>query len=231
MSQSARRNQSTKASFSIHALNHPFAEGGFRWVAKGKYTEGERKGELCVCKWFKSGVVFENTFFDLDIKAMHKALDLIKEWNSRNFISKVIKLNIPEVWRFESNSTIMANSKVLQEPFISNYQKFNSNTGWADESTPWPRVMQALSHFSYHASGGQFVLCDLQGGIYSNACVLTDPVILSRSKSYGVTDLGPRGISTFFSNHQCNEFCRSGWMKPNDQRQYYAHQAGTSMMR
>ena len=26
--------------------------------------------------------------------------------------------------------------------------------------------LQALSHFSYHATGGKFVLCDLQGGVY-----------------------------------------------------------------
>jgi hypothetical protein len=27
--------------------------------------------------------------------------------------------------------------------------------------------MQALSHFSYHKTGGQLVLCDLQGGMMS----------------------------------------------------------------
>lgn len=27
--------------------------------------------------------------------------------------------------------------------------------------------MQALSHFSYHKTGGQLVLCDLQGGVLS----------------------------------------------------------------
>jgi hypothetical protein len=29
------------------------------------------------------------------------------------------------------------------------------------------QAMQALSHFSYHKTGGQLVLCDLQGGIMS----------------------------------------------------------------
>jgi hypothetical protein len=65
----------------------------------------------------------------------------------------------------------------------------------------------AASHFSYHVSAGQFVLCDLQGGVYSNAVVLVlIQSFLSRGKLYGVTDLGPRGISSFFSNHRCNEF-------------------------
>lgn len=185
-SQTARRNNSTRATFQSYDLDHPFAEGGFRWVAKGTYTEGARAGEPCVCKWFKSGHVDEESFFDLDIKAMDKAHDLVKEWNGKHMIDKIVMVNIPEVWTFDQQSGSLCGKKVLQEPFINNYQKFNSNTGWADTETPWPRVMQALSHFSYHASSGQFVLCDLQGGVYSNAVVLTDPVILSRSKMYGV---------------------------------------------
>jgi hypothetical protein len=126
---------------------------------------------------------------------MDKAHDLVKEWNNRNMISQVVQVNIPQVWA--GSAGYLQGKRLLQEPFIENYQKFNSNTGWADTDTPWPRVMQALSRFSYHVSGGQFVLCDLQGGVYSDTVVLTDPVILSRSKQYGVTDLGPLGISSF----------------------------------
>ena len=107
---------------------------------------------------------------------------------------------------------------MLQELSIINYQKINSKSGWADTNTPWPRVMQALSHFLYHASSGQFVLCDLQGEVYSNAVILTDPVILSRNKMYGVTDLGLEGISSFFSNHVVMNFAKilGQWSKPAD---------------
>jgi hypothetical protein len=35
------------------------------------------------------------------------------------------------------------------------------------------QVMQALSHYSYSKSGGQVVLCDLQGGLTSQGAVLT----------------------------------------------------------
>ncbi|KAL7526684.1 hypothetical protein ACHAXR_002627 [Thalassiosira sp. AJA248-18] len=163
---------------------------------------------------------------------MDKAHELVKEWNSRRMIDKIVQVNIPSVWTFDYAviGSPISGKKVLVEPFIHNYQKFNSNTGWADNDTPWPRVMQALSHFSYHVSSGQFVLCDLQGGVYGDSVVLTDPVILSRNKMYGVTDLGPRGISSFFSNHVCNEFCSASWSKPADQRRYFRPQAGTSMV-
>jgi hypothetical protein len=224
----ARRNDSTRSTFTQHALDNPFAAGAFRWVAKGRYTKGARSGEQCVCKWFKNGIVFEEEFFKEDIKAVEKALHLIEEFNAQGFVDKVVRLNIPSVWTFEHGSR-MAGQKVLQEPFIESYQKFNSNSGWADDATPWPRVMQALSHFSYHASGGQFVLCDLQGGVYSDGIILTDPAVLSRTKTYGVTDLGATGISNFFNQHRCNEFCRSDWQKPKDRHRYHAVTEGTSM--
>jgi hypothetical protein len=72
--------------------------------------------------------------------------------------------------------------------------------------TPWITV-----DFSYHITGGNHVLCDLQGGIYQYMIVLSDPVILSRTRQYGVTDLGPAGISSFFSQHSCNKYCRPHW--------------------
>ena len=91
--------------------------------------------------------------------------------------------------------------------------------------------MQAISHYSYHCSGGNFVLCDLQGGIYSDGIVLTDPAVLSRSGGYGPTDLGAAGISSFFSSHKCNKFCRSSWQKPRDQNRYHNPTKGTTMER
>ena len=39
------------------------------------------------------------------------------------------------------------------------------------------KTMQALSHYSYHFSDGQRLVCDLQGGYYGDYYILTDPVI------------------------------------------------------
>jgi len=228
-SQTARRNNANRATFTNDALNYPFASGSFRWVAKGKYTEGNRRGEACVCKWFKTGGVMEARFFNTDVAASQKAVEVITKWNSKGFIDKMVKVNLPEVWTFDSGSGQWAGQKVLQEPFIQEYQKFNSNTGWADDSIPWSRVMQALSHFTYHISNGQGVLCDLQGGVYKDGVVLTDPVIMSKEQKYGPTDLGTAGISTFFAHHNCNEYCRSEWRKPRNAQSYYRPTAHTTM--
>lgn len=230
-SDSGRYNVSSGASFTEEAMRYPFGEGGFRWVAKGKYTRGERAGQACVCKWFKSGETFEADYFILDIKAVSKALDIVNKFNQLGIVDKAVKINVPAVWTCCDDSNEWAGNKALIEPFIQNYQKFNSNTGWTDVSRDWALVMQALSHFSYHISGGNYVLCDLQGGIYQYEVVLSDPVILSRTREYGVTDLGPDGISSFFSQHNCNNYCRSHWTKPANPYQYFDPVPGTSMMR
>ncbi len=125
-------------------------------------------------------------------------------------------------------------------PFIP---EFNSNSGltFGDVSgSTWAAVMQSLSHFSHHKTGGRYVLCDLQGSLLTRrrkgetkvtGVVLTDPVILSRNREYGVTELGAAGISTFFARHQCNQFCKHHWHVPRDARPYYFNaSAGTTMM-
>lgn len=80
-------------------------------------------------------------------------------------------------------------------------------------------------------SGGNYVLCDLQGGIYRHELVLSDPVILSQTREYGVTDLGRDGISSFFSQHDCNNFCRPNWTKPANPQQFFRPVPGTTMIR
>eukprot|EP00884_Botryococcus_braunii_P021433 jgi/Botrbrau1/7974/Bobra.384_2s0002.1 len=185
----------------------------------------------CVVKWFKTGAVYEYKFFDQDLEAVSKAQEILEAFNELGRIDQNLCLNLPEVWTFTPDSGRWAGKMVLVEPFISRYRRFNSNTGVVTGSDPWSKAMQALSHFSYHHSGGQLVLCDLQGTICSGGkgAVLTDPVILSSTRSYGVTDLGPQGISTFFARHNCSRFCMGHWETPKVTKIYYEASEGTTM--
>ncbi|KAM5443976.1 hypothetical protein MaudCBS49596_008051 [Microsporum audouinii] len=228
---SGRYNNSSGATFTVSALNNPFAQGAFRWVAEGKYNIGSRVGQACVAKWFKTGEVFSADYFTLDIKAVDKALEIVNRFNELNIVTKSIKINVPAVWTWTEGTAERIGKKCLIEPYIQNYQKFNSNSGWNDETSGWAEVMQALSHFSYHVCGGNFVLCDLQGGVYQSEVVLSDPVILSRNRDYGVTDLGAAGISSFFSQHNCNRYCRQNWTKPFSPVQHFRPVPGTTMIR
>ncbi len=109
--------------------------------------------------------------------------------------------------------------------------KFNSNSGWQNREFAGYELLQALSHFSYHTTGGRFVLCDLQGGWAKDGVILTDPVVMSRSKEFGPTDLGAEGISSFCARHQCGSNCKPTWALPRYAVATVPLQQGTSMIR
>lgn len=96
-SNGGRYNNSNRSLILYDALNNPFASGSFRWVAEGKYDAGRREGQACVVKWFKTGAVFSEDYFTLDIKAVDKALEVVNRFNELNIVNKTIKINVPEV--------------------------------------------------------------------------------------------------------------------------------------
>lgn len=100
---------------------------------------------------------------------------------------------------------------VLVERAVHNFDKFNSNSGWAKPSKrTFSRLLQALSHFSFVASGGQRLLCNLQGGVYMDRkiVILTNPALISKkSGTFGCSDLGEGGMEEFLKWHKCNKFC------------------------
>jgi hypothetical protein len=98
------------------------------------------------------------------------------------------------------------------------------------QRTAWSDCMQALSHYSFHTNDRRAMLCDLQGAVYKDGFIITDPVIMSTTQEYGPTDLGPKGISTFFAHHRCNSYCRQHWIVPNDVRAYFPMKKGSSMV-
>ncbi len=104
-------------------MEHPFAEGMFRNVARGVYTSGERKNQACVIKWFKGGHVSSRAYYKNDIKAVYKALEIIEQFNQSDIILQHIRLNIPEVWEFGGNSGLPVGTKILIEPFIDGFRK------------------------------------------------------------------------------------------------------------
>ena len=56
------------------------AEGEFRSVYLQSYCKGPRKGEMAVWKEFKSGAKYEDKFFEEDVKAVGKAMELISKF-------------------------------------------------------------------------------------------------------------------------------------------------------
>jgi Alpha-kinase family len=183
-------------------------KGKYKYVTKGTY---DRSGAAAADKFLKTGTTFSSECFLDDQRASEAALPFVAGFHQyidttvyRGRVS--IKVNMPQVWTQTGGHLV--GQKVLREPFIANFQKFNSNSGAADLTAT---VAQALSHFSYHASDGTELLCDLQGGKVGETYVLSDVVMMSMSKKYGNTDLGATGIENWLSLHRCNAFCCSSW--------------------
>lgn len=237
----------------------PFAEGFLRHVRKGFAAGGKRY----VCKYFKLGGLlgnqrYEGVYYNSEIKVGNKAQEIVQLWTTHKQLSRedfhlghsfTVHMNVivfkPKLGRFIASDDDASASGVVRLmggqmyalwPWLENWEKFNSNTGWTSlqplqqgedimhENNPtsdYHKIMQALSHFSYHVSNGEHLLCDLQGSVYFDGIILNDPAILSTTRgTYGVKDLGKIGISSFFSHHQCNEHCESHWRKPRDQTAY-----------
>ncbi|KZS15388.1 Uncharacterized protein APZ42_019039 [Daphnia magna] len=89
MSDFARQNKATDAKIDTTTI---FASGAFKIVYKGKYTKGERAGEECVCKIFKSESVFEESYFQEELKVVAKALEIVNMFNRDKHINQKICL-------------------------------------------------------------------------------------------------------------------------------------------
>ena len=215
-------------------MDEIFAHGSFKTCYLGEYTGGERTGQKCVAKcmhgtegdydYYNYDQEDVDDIFATDLDAVEQARRILVQWNNLEISNFMFRLNAPEVIQYEG-------TVFLLEPYIEDFIKFNSNTGWVRRGGRpggLTELMQALSHYSYHVSSGQFLLCDLQGGVSRNRVTLTDPVIHSRHNRFGATDLGPDGMSSFFYYHKCNRFCRDSWSKPRNPRPIYRVTSHTS---
>ena len=128
-------------------------------------------------------------FLKKDSDTFKQTRRIITQWNQQKCgDNTIIRINSPQRWAVDGRDCLI-------EPFIEGFFKINSNNGWCtDEESDEIDVLQALSHFSYHISSGQFALCDIQGGIFRDGIILTDPVILSESRRFGPTDLHWKNI-------------------------------------
>ena len=220
---------STRAIFTNRALRVPIARSPYRCVGKGSYSNTQSMP--CVCKWFRPGVdsIIESTYYERDLRAIARARDLIQEWNNLCLMSEVEVLK-PEVCSLSKDQAV-----VTIEPYIEEFSKFNSNTGWADSSTHTGELMQALSHFSYHATDGQALICDLQGGYelenLGEKLLLSGPVIHSSNGEYGTGDFGFIGMCDFFRHHKCNRYCKRKWRQLEVNGSYNRPQKGTKLMK
>jgi hypothetical protein len=144
---------------------YPFAKGSFKHCFEAKYDDGDRRGQTLVVKEFLTGSVTEDYFYLEEMNIVRDTEEIVRAFNMSGVLgrNKTVKVNRPDI-----ATHFRSGRKYLVEPHIEEFRKFNSNTGWAVNRTESGQAMQALSHFSYHLSSGETLLCDVQGGAYPN---------------------------------------------------------------
>lgn len=232
---SAARTNLTSQCVTIQLYNI-LGEGHFRVAFAGTYNGGTRNSQEAVCKCFKQKfVVLESEFFASDFRATDRAIKYAEEWNRFCQSDKTILITRGDIHH-------IGGRKYLIEPLIRNFTKFTSNNGWINPNEGWcGEAMEAFTHYTYHRSSGMMIVCDLQGRYRDgrrfingkSRFELTDIAVCSRTRSYGPTDLGEKGIDSFFHSHVCNSFCHADgyWSRPNRSYAWFPQSSSTSMMR
>lgn len=235
MSSSAARTNLSSTSVSVD-YNSVLGGGAFRIVYSGTYVGGNRNQQEAACKFFKDQYKnLESEYYQFDFKIADRAIQLAEIWNGFCDSNRSIQIS-----RGTVHTVSYGSDQLLVEPLITPYIKFTSNNGWISDD-PAGLALEAFCHFTYHQSGGSGIVCDLQGRWRKKNAYgrprryeLSDPAICSRSRGYGPTDLGEKGIDSFFCNHSCNEFChRYGngrWARPRNPRKWFVRSSSTSMI-
>jgi hypothetical protein len=107
------------------------------------------------------------------------------------------------------------------EPLVpGDYTKWSNNLDYVSplgHMTPL-----AFSHFTFEATEGSGLVCDIQGVQRRHAAtgteeyLFTDPQIHGTLRRWGKGDLGREGMRMFFTAHRCNDVCRLLGLTPSN---------------
>jgi hypothetical protein len=145
-------------------------------------------------------------------------IQAVAQFLAQEFTSKLSRLGITKIVKYVSVELLQVKSSSIKkyfsfENFIpGTYLKFNNNNGFVDKTLEATHpILQTFSHFTYSYSRGLVMVTDVQGAVQGNVYLLTDPAIHTadpRKELPDPTNLGPKGFSSFFATHTCNDFCR-----------------------
>ena len=140
-----------------------------------------------------------------------KSAELARGFNSFSRTSCPIRFTEITVHKIISGSQSrpkLGESVIVEEYIAGEFKKWCSNYGYISEES-YAQCMPAFMHWSWVHTRGERMVADLQGVLKPDGFVLTDPVMMSLSNSYGPTDTGAEGMIMFFYKHQCNSYCQS----------------------
>lgn len=188
-----------------------FAEGRFRRAYRGTWTAPPGiAGRACVVKELKESYSWKATDWDETVKINERAQQMASAFNAEIHTSRPITYTDVHVMkvtqRSDPNKTPRLNEYVTCEDYIAGaFTKWCNNYGYIGSGSS---SLPSFMHWSWWYTDGEEMVADLQGVRRDDAYLLTDPVVMSLSGSYGATDTGVEGMAMFFLHHTtCNSFC------------------------
>jgi len=199
----------------------PFAKGSMRYAYFLTIPGGH---PMVVKKYNKANLEHINSRLKISMKEMlfrdvatYLAAKFYAEW-----FNKLSEGNEWKVYFVKPFIVDIDGELYFGEPFQDGkFVKWNDNTGQVNLSKEGVRqlmnnVVGTFSHFTYHASGENLMVVDIQG--WDNNCQITftDPQIHTRqvahsgcqlAKKFSVGNLGRAGMCRFFSTHECTTNC------------------------
>mmetsp|Transcript_9 Transcript_9/g.20 ORF Transcript_9/g.20 Transcript_9/m.20 type:complete len:818 (+) Transcript_9:123-2576(+) len=193
---------------SIRVAPTPFAAGAMRDAFR--YTDLSQKpgNQSFIAKFLKVPMESELEYWQ-DASMQGLAQEWAQRFNSKNVIpTKIGFLNACVLQLIERpGGPLCCGERYIE----GDYVKWSNNWDFVDDSRNTPH---AFSHYTYHESGGDLVVIDVQG--IGN--VFTDPQIHTRDMRLSRGDLGPQGIEAFCRSHKCSSLCRALDLPPLGRR-------------
>lgn len=209
------------ANITVSMSPQPFQEGTMRLVFDLVDFSLPPGKQQCVAKISKDPCENRQTYF-AEVEMQYKCKDLACKFNSH---CPPKRIDFIDAWVLEFPNRPSPNGgrfTVMAEPKLQgNYTKHSNNFGFVspeDRNTP-----QAFSHWTWVASSGRLLVCDIQGV----GDMYTDPQIHSNAGPqnylYGRGDMGMEGIQKFFGSHRCNGLCRFLGLPPTPNSAMFRH--------
>ena len=107
------------------------------------------------------------------------------------------EITVHNVTSTDDSRPKLGESVIVEEYIAGDFKKWCSNYGFISEES-YAQCMPAFMHWSWVHTRGERMVADLQGVLKPDGFVLTDPVMMSLSNSYGPTDTGAEGMIMFF---------------------------------
>jgi len=142
----ARTNLTSK---SVTFTTKSLERGPFGCSSREPALEGTGINKKPACKIFKpQWRSMELEYYASDFRIADTAITHAESWNNFCCGDEIILVT-------EGSILPSGGKRYLCEPLIRNFKKFTSYSGWIKDSRFWTtEVMEAISHYTYHDSGG-----------------------------------------------------------------------------